>query len=119
MGDKRSVEDDKMSDAYVRNAREMGRYLLKKEYRGLGDTIEAAAHRVEIKMGVPATLLLRIRHRPIKDMMLSSYVAIATAYERAVSRAEAAYEHERTLHAANSKTGRLADFVAGQTIQEK
>lgn len=118
MGDKRSVEDDKMSDAYVRNAREMGRYLLNKEYRGIGDTIEAAAHRVQIKRGVPATLLLRLRHRPIKDMMLSSYAAIATAYENAVSRSEAAYEHERTLHAPNSKLVGLADFTAGKIPQE-
>lgn len=117
MGNKRSVEDDKMSDVYVKDAQVMGQYLLNKEFRGIGDTLEAAAHRVQNKMGVPATLLLRLRHRPIKDMMLSSYVAVATAYERAVSKADAAYEHERKLHAPNTKLARLADFAAGKAIQ--
>lgn len=116
MGNKRSVEDDKMSDLYVKDARVMGDYLLKREYRGLGDTIEAAAHRVQTKWGAPAALLLRLRHRPIKDMMLSSYVAIATAYERAATRAEEAYEHERAIHAPNSKLVRLADITVGKTL---
>ncbi|MEK1853320.1 MAG: hypothetical protein AAAC48_15995 [Phyllobacterium sp.] len=83
MGNKRSVEDDKMSDVYVNEARVMGDFLLRREYRGMGDTIEAAAHRAQKKWGAPATILLRLRNRhDMKDMMLSSFASIAEAYQK-------------------------------------
>lgn len=114
MGNKRSVEDDKMIDAYINDARIAGEEMLRKEYRGLGDTIEAAAYRVQTKWGAPATFLLRLRHRTgLKDMMLSSFVAVAEAYGKFSRTADRGYEHERKHHDPHSKMARLAAFIAG------
>jgi hypothetical protein len=116
MGNKRSVEDDKMSDVYVNEARVMGDFLLLRAYRGMGDTIETAAHRAQKKWGAPATILLRLRNRhDMKDMMLSSFASIAEAYQKASAKADQLYETERARHAPNSKALWFADLVAGQT----
>jgi hypothetical protein len=120
MGNKRSVEDDKMTDAYVKEARVMGEFLLRREYRGMGDTIEAAAHRVQTKLGAPATILLRLRHRrEMKDMMLSSFAAIAEAYQKVSDKTDQIYENERSLHAPNSKAVWLGDLVAGKSVADR
>lgn len=117
MGNKPFVEDDKMTDAYVKEARVMGEFLLRHEYKGLGDTIEAAAHRVQRKLGVPATILMRLRHRSeMKDMMVSSWFAIFNAYQKASARADEAYQSERSQHEPTSKMARLADFIAGKKV---
>lgn len=114
MGNKPFVEDDKMTDVYVKEARTMGEYLLRREYRGMGDTIEAAAHRVQTKLGAPASILLRLRHRrEMKDMMLSSFAAIAEAYQKVSDKSDQIYENERSIHAPNSKAVWLADLVSG------
>jgi hypothetical protein len=110
-------KDRTMSMAFtVDDAKGMGGFLLSHEFRGPGDTIEAAAGRVETKHGVPATLLLRLRNREVRDMYLSSFSALATAYVKVKARIERAYEHERSL-AVDTKITRLADFVAGTTPQ--
>lgn len=119
MGNKPFVEDDKMIDAYINDARLAGEKMLRKEYRGLGDTIEAAAGRVQRKWGAPATFLLRLRHRSeMKDMMLSSFVAVAEAYAKFSAHADRGYETERRQHDPNSKMARLAAFVAGASNEE-
>lgn len=118
MGNKRSVEGDKMIDAYINDARLAGEEMLRKEYRGLGDTIEAAAHRVQKKWGAPASFLMRLRHRSgLKDMMLSSFVAVAEAYGKFSRTAERGYENERKQHDPNSKMARLAAVIAGAKTQ--
>lgn len=118
MGNKRSVEDDKMIDAYINDARLAGEEMLRKEYRGLGDTIEAAAYRVQNKWGAPASFLMRLRHRSgLKDMMLSSFVAVAEAYGKFSRTAERGYENERKHHDPNSKMARLAAVIAGAKTQ--
>lgn len=106
-----------MSDVYVSEARTMGDYLLRREYKGMGDTIEAAAYRAQRKWGVPATILMRLRHRSeMKDMLVSSWFAIFEAYQKASSKADQAYERERDLHEPSSKVARLADFIAGKKV---
>lgn len=114
MGNKRSVEDDKMIDAYINEARIAGEEMLRREYRGLGDTIEAAAYRVQTKWGAPASFLMRLRHRSgLKDMMLSSFVAVAEAYAKFSEKADRGYEQEKVRHESHSKMYRLAAFIAG------
>jgi hypothetical protein len=94
----------------------MGDFLLRRKYRGMGDTIEAAAHRAQKKWGAPATILLRLRNRhDMKDMLLSSFASIARAYQEASAKADQHYETERARYAPNSKALWLADLVAGQT----
>lgn len=118
MGNKRSVEDDKMIDAYINDARIAGEEMLRKEYRGLGDTIEAAAYRVQVKWGAPASFLMRLRHRSgLKDMMLSSFIAVAEAYAKFSDKADRGYEQEKAQHEPHSKVSRLAAFIAGTKTQ--
>lgn len=104
--------------AYVSEAKEMANWLLKREHRGPGDTIEAAAYRLQTKYGLPVALLMRLRHREVKDMLISSFVAISSAYQAATDRMGKAYEHERAM-AANPRVVRLADFVAGAGSQDQ
>lgn len=118
MRNKINVVEDKMSVAYVNDAKAMSEWLLRREYRGLGDTQEAAAGRAQTKWGAPATTLLRLRHREIPDMKLSTWASILEAFQRAGGRIDALYEEERSRHGeSNSALVRLADFVAGERPQ--
>lgn len=112
MGDKSSDREDKMSVAYINDLKGMADFLLEREFKGPGDTIEAAAHRAQTKYGAPASLILRLRNRVVNDMMMSSAMAIATAYLKAQERVEKAYAHEKSM-AVNPAILRLANFVAG------
>ncbi|MCP8895321.1 hypothetical protein KYK29_10285 [Shinella daejeonensis] len=115
MRNKSNVVEDKMNVAYVNDAKAMSEWLLRREYRGLGDTQEAAAGRAETKWGAPAAALLRLRHREITDMKLSTWASILEAFQRAGGRIDALYEEERSRHGeSNSALVRLADFVAGE-----
>jgi hypothetical protein len=121
MRDKSHVSNDtildmetKMSMAFtIEDAKGMAGYLLAKEHRGPGDTIEAAASRNEVKHGVPANLLLRLRHREINDMLLSNFAVLANAYMAVKTKVDRAYEHEKSL-AVDTKIRRMAAFVAGE-----
>ncbi len=67
-------EDKRMSTAYIDTAKGMAGFVLEREYRGPGDTIEAAAYRAQHKYGVAATLLMRLRHREVRDMLMSNFM---------------------------------------------
>lgn len=121
MSDKGFEGSDKMSDAYVSEARGMADFILQKAHRGPGDTVDAAMHRAERLYGVPAAWLHRLRYRNIKDMPVSAFASIVMAYRAACEATERAYEAERALaDARNSKMAWVADFVAGpQALREK
>lgn len=102
-----------MSVAYITDAKAMAEHLLFLEFRGPGDTIEAAAHRSQTKHGVPASILLRLRNRVVNDMLMSNFMALASAYVKANERVEKAYQHEKSM-AVNPKILRLANLVAGE-----
>lgn len=116
MRDKNRARENKMSVAHINDAKEMASFLLAREHRGPGDTIEAAAHRIQTKFGVPTSVLMRLRHRGVNDMLLSNFMMLANAYRVACERLDNAYEGEKR-HAVNPKILRLADFVAGQKDQ--
>jgi hypothetical protein len=116
--DKNNDREDKMSVAYINDAKGMAKTLLSREFRGPGDTIEAAAHRIQMKFGVPASVILRLRHREVKDMLMSNFMALASAYRAASERLDRAFEHEREV-AIDPKILRLADFVAGKKNREE
>lgn len=118
MSDKGFEKADKMSDAYVSEARGMADFILQKAHRGPGDTVDAAMHRAERIYGAPATWLHRLRYRQIKDMPVSAYGAIVHAYRAALEASERAYEAERKqADARNSKLVGLADLVVGSPVQ--
>lgn len=110
------VTECKMSAAYIDNAKGMASWLLHREHRGPGDTIDAAAHRLERRYGVPSALLMRLRHREVKDMLMSNFLALAQAYQSATERMERNLEHEKAM-ATNAHILRLALTVAGPTDQ--
>lgn len=111
-----SREDKKMSAEYISTAKGMADFLLTREHRGPGDTIEAAAYRLQTRFGVPVTVLMRLRHREVKDMLMSNFMALADAYQRVSQKIDNAYEHEREV-AIDPKILRLADFVAGKKTE--
>ena len=121
MGDKSQSRDGKMSDAYINTAKGMAEFLLSREHRGPGDTIEAAAHRLQTRFGVPVATLMRLRHREVKDMLMSSFFPLAAAYaayQGACTKMDEAYEAKRA-NQVDPKILRLADFVAGRKAQEE
>ena len=101
-----------MRTGYIDEARGMAAWLLANEHKGPGDTIDAAAYRLETRYGVPHSLLLRLRHREIKDMLMSNFAALAHAYQAATQRMEQRLEHEKKL-ATDPRLLRLAALVAG------
>lgn len=118
MSDKGFEGSDKMSDAYVSEAKGMADFILQKAHRGPGDTVDAAMHRAERLYGAPATWMHRLRYRQLKDMPVSAYGAIVRAYKAASEASERAYEAERKLaDARNSKLVGLTDFIAGARFQ--
>lgn len=115
MRDRFTGTENKMSVAYIAEAKTMARFLLKREHRGPGDTIEASAGRLQTKFKVPASIIMRLWNRPVKDMLMSNFMALATAYIKANARVERAYEHEKAL-AVNPTILRLAAALAGEEI---
>lgn len=118
MGFKSNVVEDKMNDAYVNDAKAMSHWLLSNEYRGLGDTQEAAAGRIQRKWKVPAVALLRLRHRNLTDMKISTWASIFDAFRRAGGTIDALYEKEKGRHHGNSALVRFARFLAGDGAGE-
>lgn len=97
-------------------ARKMANELLSQEFKGRGDTFESAFFRLQTKYGVSASLMDRLtsRCREINDMKLSSFAAIAGAYQKACARVEANIEHEKATHEHYSIVNSVADIAIGQ-----
>lgn len=97
----------------------MSGFLLASEHRGPGDTIEAAAYRLQTRYGIPVATTMRLRNREVKDMFMSSFFPVLNAYlavkdrvTAAAERMERAYEEERN-RAVDSRLRRMADAVRG------
>ena len=126
MGDKKSDRGRKMHVARIddpmwlgREARRMSRELLEKEKRPIGDTIEAAAHRLQTKYGVDASIILQGHQREPREMMVSRWMSLFQAHYAAfAARADQAYEDKRNATTAHPALVRLADFVAGRATDE-
>jgi hypothetical protein len=98
---KSRVWSNKMSvmDGAIDDIRHRSLFLLNKEHRGIGDTIEHAASEVERKWGAPASILLRLRNREVSDMKLSNALAVvmasaAAGYDAVCSKVEAAGDRQ-------------------------
>ena len=109
-----------MSNEYVFLAKKIANDLLNIEFRGVGDTIEAAAYRVETKWHVPSSVLMRLRHRSdIKDMKVSNWFAVFEAYQNACKQAEQKYQIARNTNEIDPRLASLADFIAGYQGSKK
>lgn len=125
MGNSKRVTGVRMSVVDVsdpvfsgRSARVMARALLEKYHRGPGDTVEAAAYRVQTEYGVDANVLMQGRNREPRPMLAHRWLPLFQAWVQAgFARADALYEDERKRHGdpSNSALVRLADLVAGKS----
>jgi hypothetical protein len=84
----------KMSDAYVSEARDWADFLVSREFRGPGDTVDAAMARCERRHQVPRSVLWSLRYRRPKDMLVSAYMALRAAYEAELTRLDQRLEEE-------------------------
>lgn len=95
-------------------AKRMSSDLLRKEHRGPGDTIEAAAHRLQTRLRVPAAIILQCWNRPAREMKVSRWMSVFRAHwEEFGSKMDTAYERKREETTAHPALVRLADLVAG------
>lgn len=100
-------------------AKRMSKKLLQKEHRGPGDTIEAAAHRLQARHHIDASVILQCWNRPAREMKVSRWMSVFKAYWAEFdARADAAYEEKRKATNAHPALVRLADFVAGREGEE-
>lgn len=100
-----------------KQAKRMSQELLQREHRGPGDTIEAAAYRLQTKHGCDASIILQGWQREPRDMLVSRWMSLFQAHSAAfAASAEAAYEERRKNTDVDSHPilVRLADFVAGR-----
>lgn len=89
----------------VEEARHWARWLIQRESRGNGDRVNAM-ERIERKhSGVSRSLLWSLLYRPPRDMLVSKYVALRSAYLAECERQEAALRHEREITEAKSLLG--------------
>ena len=117
MSDKVRDEAVKMSVDYVKESKSMADAIGRHFHRGPGDTVDAAMHRATT-IGAPYAWLHRLRYREVRDMPTSAFFALLTAYQAVLGASEKQYEHERQLaNARDSKLVRLADLVAGRTME--
>lgn len=127
MRDKSSDMDAKMSVTSIDDpmwlgseAKRMSTALLRKEHRGPGDTIEAAAARLQSKHRVDAGIILQGWNRPPREMKVSRWMAVFKAYYAEFgAAAEKAFEDKRNETTAHPALVRLADLVAGREASEK
>lgn len=119
------ARDAKMADAYVNEARGWADFLVRQEFRGPGDTLDAAMARCERKHRIARSVLWGLRYRPPKDMMVSLYMGLRSAYEAELGKLDRRLEEELRkaellgTDATNSKAYRVALAALGkQTTRE-
>jgi hypothetical protein len=126
MRDKSYVRGAKMFVARVDDpiwlgseAKRMASELLEKEKSPIGDTIEAAAHRLQTKHRVPvASIILQCWNREPREMKVSRWMTVFYVYWREIGeRGHHAYEEKRNGTSAHPLLVGLADFVAGRGVQ--
>jgi hypothetical protein len=70
-----------MAEGYVAEAVGWADYLVRAEFRGPGDTVDAAMARCERKHKLSHSVLWGLRYRVPKDLFVSVYVRLGQAYE--------------------------------------
>ena len=123
-GNKMSVVDVNDPMFAGRSAKRMARDLLGKYHHGPGDTIEAAAYRVQSECGVDANTLMQGWNREPRGMLTHRWLPLFQAWCAAgFAKADALYEDERARHVEGAKSipeiVRLADLVAGPSSERR
>lgn len=104
-------------------AHKMAKGLLRKEHKGPGDTLEAAADRLAFRhghFGLTAGIVMQAWNRPPRDMKVSRWMALFAAHWAEIgSKAEQDYEARRAVMAESHPVlVRVADFVAGRQAND-
>jgi len=115
-GSGNSLRRTNHAEVALEEARFWAEELQKAEFRGLGDTREAARYRVAQQTGIAESYLKRLRYkwREMGEVAGSQYRALMLAYEELVQRNEAAareyreerQELQRKRHAADLERAR-------------
>lgn len=114
------AREAKMSDTYVEEAKGWADFLVRREFRGPGDTLDAAMARCERKHRIARSVLWGLRYRPPKDMMVSLYMRLRSAYEAELTKLDQRIEEEIRkaellgTDARNSKAYRVALAALGE-----
>lgn len=124
MGDKKHVTGSKMSVTDFndpmfagKSAKKMASELLRKEFRGPGDTIEATAYRLQSLYGVDVNTVMQGWNREPRGMLTHRWLPLFQAWCAAgLAKADEAYEGKRKEAdlAGHPALVRLADLVAGR-----
>jgi hypothetical protein len=118
---KSAWEAGPMPDAFVQDAQGWADFLIKREFKGPGDTLDAAMARCERKYRVSRSVLWGLRYRPPKDLLVSVYMRLRGAYEAELAKLDRRLAEEiRTAEligtdATNSKAYRAALAALGQS----
>jgi hypothetical protein len=97
VGKKSLRGEQKVSDAFVADARTWANALVAREHRGPGDTVDAAMWRAEQRYGIERSTFWSLRYRPPKDIVVGVYMRLKAAYEHECERQEARLAHELML----------------------
>ncbi len=109
-----------MGFSAIDDARFWAEELQKAEYKGLGDTREAARYRVARRIGVSESYLKRLRYRAAEmtDVAGSTYRSLMLAYREMCRRNEeaaSAYKAERlNLRASNETVSEPVETGMGE-----
>lgn len=113
--------NQKMAEAYVEDAQRWADFLIKREFKGPGDTLDAAMARCERKHRVSRSVFWSLRYRPPMDMLVSVYMTLRDAYEAELSRLDRKLEDELRIaellgtDATNSKAYSTAKAALGKS----
>lgn len=119
---KKSLRGAQMAETYLIEARGWADFLVRQEFRGPGDTVDAAMARCERKHKIDHSLLWGLRYRVPKDLFVSAYMRLRHAYEIEKQRmdarllAELVRAENEGLNAANSAAYRMALVARNKTV---
>lgn len=85
--------------------------LVRREFRGPGDTIDAARHRAAQKHKLPERTLWALRYRKPKNLFADVYKAIQRAHQLECERQEAKLRHELEITKALPRTPDLQKLI--------
>ena len=113
---KKPLRVEQMTTA-VSEAREWAKWLVQRETRGPGD-LENAMRRIEARYGISFSTLWSLRYRPPKDIFVSTYELLRSAYLAEHEKQERLLRHEREITKAKSRIGaalvRASSSLAGE-----
>lgn len=111
--------------AYVDEARNWAEFLIRKEFKGPGDTIDAAMSRTARRHKIASAQLWGLRYRPPKDMAVSLYMRLRDAFRRESENLDRRLAHEIAIaeslgtDATNSKAYRVAVAALAEQAARK